>query len=60
MRVEGSPGFCPQPNSLLPPRITGSRTHREGSPAAKASGLAGGRGRSHQPEGDGWSVPSLS
>uniref|UniRef100_A0A4W2E6S3 BCL2 like 12 n=1 Tax=Bos indicus x Bos taurus TaxID=30522 RepID=A0A4W2E6S3_BOBOX len=41
-------------------RITGSRTHREGSPAAKTGRLAGRGGRSHQPEGDGWSVPPLA
>ncbi|XP_014305327.1 bcl-2-like protein 12 isoform X2 [Myotis lucifugus] len=32
------------------PRVTGSPTHRKGSPAAEAGGLAGGGGRSHQPE----------
>ncbi|XP_059521389.1 bcl-2-like protein 12 isoform X6 [Myotis daubentonii] len=33
------------------PRVTGSPTHREGSPAAEAGGPPGGGGRSHQPEG---------
>lgn len=23
MHVEGSPGFCPQPNSLMPPELQG-------------------------------------
>ncbi|XP_059521387.1 bcl-2-like protein 12 isoform X4 [Myotis daubentonii] len=32
------------------PRVTGSPTHREGSPAAEAGGPPGGGGRSHQPE----------
>ncbi|XP_053515691.1 bcl-2-like protein 12 isoform X6 [Artibeus jamaicensis] len=33
------------------PRVTGCPSHREGSPATEAGGLAGRGGRSHQPEG---------
>ncbi|XP_064437672.1 bcl-2-like protein 12 isoform X3 [Mirounga angustirostris] len=43
----GEPAGSPIPT---PPRVTGSPTHREGSPTAEAGGLAGGRGRSHQSE----------
>ncbi|XP_053515693.1 bcl-2-like protein 12 isoform X8 [Artibeus jamaicensis] len=32
------------------PRVTGCPSHREGSPATEAGGLAGRGGRSHQPE----------
>uniref|UniRef100_A0A8D2JQB9 BCL2 like 12 n=1 Tax=Sciurus vulgaris TaxID=55149 RepID=A0A8D2JQB9_SCIVU len=39
----------PRATEISPkPRVTGSATHREGSPAAKAGDLAGRRGRSHQ------------
>uniref|UniRef100_A0A8D1DK88 BCL2 like 12 n=1 Tax=Sus scrofa TaxID=9823 RepID=A0A8D1DK88_PIG len=38
----------PRATEIPTPRITGSPTHRKGSPAAEAGGLAGGGGRSHK------------